>query len=189
MNRNKNGIKLAYDWIGPTRAYTNNQSFAGNIPLKNLRSNELMQQLFEKVQGYYPTPSLLISDEDIFIYEYAMSFDENSWFSHTQADLLSTSGILPNILSKIKNGGGYILLELGQEGIYNTFIIKVLHDFFKKAYIPLNKVIFQVGNPGAKEIYNTYCDEKNIPYGNVTKRNIFLIQCEFCETLNPYQYP
>jgi hypothetical protein len=60
-----NRIKLAYDWIGPTKVYDNNQPFTISSPLSNLRTNTLSHVYFEKVNGYEPIPSLLLKNEDV----------------------------------------------------------------------------------------------------------------------------
>ena len=157
-----NRIKLAYDWIGPYKVYDNNQPFTINSPLCNLRTNTLSHQYFEKVNGYEPTPSLLLKNEDVFIYEFAMGLNKESWFSNPEADLLSTSSKIPAILDKIRYHNGYILIELGQESLHNISLIYSLHEYFRKVYIPLNKVILQVGNPEAHDMYDKYCFEKGI---------------------------
>lgn len=157
-----NRIKLAYDWIGPTRVYDNNQSFTIDSPLTKLRTNHISHEYFERIQGFVPTPSVLLSDSDIFVYELVMGLNKESWFNNPEADLLSTTAKMPHVLDKIRYHNGYILLELGQESLYTEKLIYSLHEYFRKIYIPLNKVIFQVGNPEAHTMYDKYCYERGI---------------------------
>lgn len=157
-----NKIKLAYDWIGPYRVYDNNQTFTISSPLYNLRSNDLSHEYFKKVNGYVPSPSILLNQDDVFIYEFAMGLGSNHWFSNPHADLLQTSTITAKTVEHIIKNKGYILLELGRESLFDEKMIYHLHEYFRKVCIPLNKVIFQVGNPDAHNFYDRYCTAKGI---------------------------
>ena len=163
---NVNTIKLAYDWIGPTRIYNNNQPFTIDSPLSNLITNYVNHTYFEKVKGYTPTSSLFLKNDDVFIYEFSMGLDQSIWFNHSEADLLDTSSKIPATLDKIRYHYGYILIELGQESLYSEKIISDLHNYFRKVYIPLNKVILQVGNPQAHDMYDKFCFERGISKEN-----------------------
>lgn len=155
-------IKLAYDWIGPTNVYDNNQPFTISNPLINLRTNYISHEYFSRVKGYDPVPSLFLENNDVFIYEFVMGLNKESWFSNTEADLLSTSAKMPAVIDKIQYYNGYILIELGQESLYDERLIYALHEYFRKVSIPLNKIIFQVGNPQAHDMYDRYCFERGI---------------------------
>jgi hypothetical protein len=153
-----NRIYLAHDWYGPMAPLINNQTYTGK--LKDFKVNRYGLAFFKKVKGYKSIPSIDLEDGDYFIYEIVLGHHDGGWVKQVEMDLLSTCLLSERLLSKIRNGRGYLLLDLAQESVIDDDVFNKIHNFCIKENIPLNKVIFQMGNSDAKNMYKDYCFRK-----------------------------
>lgn len=164
-----NKIFLAYDWIGPDRHYSNNQSFNINSPLHKLRTNQRSFDYFTRIGGFELTSTLLLKENDLFIYEIDMGFERSNWFSNPECGLLSICSIRTDTLFKIREKNGFILLNISHESITEEKMILDLHFSLFRDNIPLNKVILHSGNPGLKGMYDKICYLRGIENQNRMK--------------------
>lgn len=155
-------IKLAHDWIGPHYYYLNNQSFSINSPLSNLKTSQLTKYYTEKMGGYMVAPSYLLHEHDVFLYEFEMSYRDESWFNNPESDLIASSSMSIITLNKIRDRNGFLLINIAQEALIEERLITYLHQYFARISMPLNKVILMGGNPGLSKFYDQICTKQGI---------------------------
>lgn len=159
---NNQPIKIAHDWMGPYYYYLNNQPFTINSPLSKLKGSDLSKMYLEQLDGYTVYPSYLLSEHDVFIYEFELSYRDESWFNNPDSDLIATSSMSMMTFNKIRGRNGFILINICQEAILEERLITYLHKYFATKGIPLNKVILMAGNPGLHKFYDEICIKQGV---------------------------
>lgn len=152
-------ILLAHDYFGPEGPRSNNRVF--------FDCDVISLAYFKMLGGFERWPSSLLSEYTSFIYEIFLSFKEEEWIKNDYIDLLGTTSITDKILDSIKHRRGYLLLNLGTESVIEKdfYIFDKVHAFCKEENIKLSKVILQLGNPAAPELYKDYCFKHGITGG------------------------
>lgn len=156
-----NQILVAYDHIGPRLPFLNNQNF--NVHFNDLHIDLARPNLFEHISGFKIAHTSTLKENDLFIYPLWAGFHDEGLLGRPIDDLFETTKITHETVELIRNHNGYLLIDSSQEASIKDNVINLLHSVLIKQYIPLNKVIFQVGNMSGKEQYNDYCIRHNIP--------------------------
>lgn len=174
---------MVYDWCGPLLPIVNNKinpDFIFKKVLDNTKNSTFPSY------GHYPGPSILmfkdmeiipsfiLKDNDAFIYPITnpestgilSSFEKdnlNTLFNGGR-DILKDTNISDNILNRVRNGNGYLMIQMTGESCITDYHIKVMHSYFNDYQIPLNKVIYCISSINGKQIYKDYCDRNEIRY-------------------------
>jgi len=178
-------IHLAYDWFGPQNPLINNQTYTGN--LYHLDFNKYGLEYFKRVRGYEPFPTALISEHDWFVYEIFLGHQEGGWVREKEMDLLSNTSISETVLQRIRNGRGYLLLDLAQESVTDDREFDRIHEFCKTDNIRPSKVIFQSGNYEVVDMYRDYCFRKGITGGIYGDEKLNIFNQEYFEFKTSFQ--
>ena len=192
LNITMSKIKMVYDWCGPLLPIVNNKinpDFIFKKVLDNTKNSTFPSY------GHYPGPSMLmfkdmeiipsfaLKDNDTFIYPITnpesngiiASFEKNNinTFFNGGRDILKDTNISDNILNRIRNGNGYLMMQMTGESCITDYHIKIVHSYFNDYQIPLNKIIYCMSSVNAKELYKDYCDRNEIRY----RMTVELIEC------------
>jgi hypothetical protein len=176
-------IKMVYDWCGPLLPIVNNKinpDFIFKTVLDNTKNITFPSY------GHYPGPSILmfkdmeiipsfaLKDNDTFIYPITnpesngiisgFEKDNINTFFNGGRDILKDTNISDNILNRIRNGNGYLMMQMTGESCITDYHIKIVHSYFNEYQIPLNKIIYYISSVNAKELYKDYCDKNEIRY-------------------------
>lgn len=171
-------IKIVYAWIGPRGPIWNTElphvlSFANVAEGANTNSNmwwadDLWNRIFSKnkeIFELYPSQSIEIKDERPFLYPFSLCW--RVLFNHYfvgGTGLLEFSHTPGHIRQLVMTGNGYFLVDLSVEAFMNPSHIRAISGYFlNSCNLPLNKIIYLTGAMNAKELYEEYCKNNNIP--------------------------
>ena len=151
-----NTILLAHDYFGPDGPQINNKT--------HMDRDIISITYFKSLGSFEPFPSILIKENEYFIYEILLTFLEDEWIIQKHIDLLGTTSISNKTLDNIRYKNGYLLLNLATESITHSHfsVFDKIHNFCREENIKPAKVILQLGNIEALEIYKDYCLKNNI---------------------------
>lgn len=169
-------VKLIYDWFGPAGPMINNHvpnilQVAGAMfgtrldKWRNYYVPHVAHHVFPYIDGYEFAPSYSVKEDDIFIYEYLVHWEQpfevmfDGIHGLIERSQLGDNGLL---MESIRSRNGYILLECTAEAFVSSHVFMQMHGYFDSRGIPLNKVIYQTGCANATEIYNDYCEQQGI---------------------------
>lgn len=172
-------IKLVYNWIGPLGPIWNTElpnvlNFAKVAEgVSNLESRKFFcDDLVHFFDAYrdnrfeiYPVVSIRHNDWSPFIIPFTLSWRVpfNNYFTGNEG-ILEYSHIPFHAVNFVRHRNGYILINHSIEAFMNSSYLDVLHSYFGSVHhIPLHKIIYLTGCINAQEIYDNYCDSKNIP--------------------------
>ena len=165
-------ILVAFDYWAPNYPLVNNQNF--NRPFSDLIVDIRSYDFFTKILGYECIPSIILKDQDLFIYPVITGVNDYEWPYNSDIDILSSTSMSPQIADSIRSGNGFLFLDLGNESVLTDSLLNTVHSYILSKNIPLKKVIFQTGNANGKEIYKNYCFRKGIFFE--TAMNISFIE-------------
>ena len=171
-------IKICYSWIGPRGPIWNTElpnvlSFAsvaegGSTTSHNFWADDLWNRLFSNRKDMfemYPAIAVDIDSNDPFIFPYSLTWRtsfENYFCGRT--GILEFSHIPWHLIRLIRMNKGYILIDHSVEAFMNSGHMYSMHGYFRGIHgLPLNKIIYLTGCMNAKEMYDNYCRQNNIP--------------------------
>lgn len=171
-------IKICYSWIGPRGPIWNTElpnvlSFAsvaagGSTTSHNFWADDLWNRLFSNRKDMfemYPAIAVDIDSNDPFIFPYSLTWRtsfENYFCGRT--GILEFSHIPWHLIRLIRMNKGYILIDHSVEAFMNSGHMNSMHGYFRGIHgLPLNKIIYLTGCMNAKEMYDNYCRQHNIP--------------------------
>lgn len=158
-------IIVAFDYFSPQYPLLNNQDF--NRPLSELEVDNGTYEFFGKISGYECHPSVILKDQDYFIYPIRLGLHPDEWLNHPEIDILATTNMSLHTFNALRGRNGFIFFDLGNEAALNDSILDPIHDYCKRKEIPLKKVILQTGNVRGEEIYQDYCYRKQLSNGGL----------------------
>jgi hypothetical protein len=184
-------IKVIYDWFGPAGPMVNNHvpnifQIAGAMhgvridQWRNYYVPHVAHHVFPYVDGYEFAPSFTVKEDDVFVYEFLMFWEQpvdamfDSLHGLIERAQIGTNGLL---MESIRSRNGYILLECTAEAFVDPLTFMRMHAYFESRGIPLNKVIYQTGCANAEAVYNAFCEQQNI----VHERRMKVIFFEWVE--------
>ena len=173
-------IKLVYSWIGPRGPVWNTElpnilNFAnvadGVEKLNTTRFWADDAQMFFDSRSLssdyetYPVCSITDDDRRHFLLPFTLTWriPFERYFSGNEG-ILEFSHVPHHIINLIKRKNGFIMINHSIEAFMNPGYIDVLHSYFDKVHhIPLYKIIYLTGCINATELYEEYCNTRNIP--------------------------
>ena len=158
-------ILVAFDYFAPNYPLLNNQNF--NQPLSELEIDNGVYEFFKPLGGFECVPSITLTEHDYFIYPIRLGLEPDDWINRPEIDLLATTNMSIHTFNGIRGRNGFLLLELGNESIFDDSILDVIHDYLKQKEIPLRKVILQTGNANGEKYYKDYCFRKQLTNGGL----------------------
>jgi hypothetical protein len=180
----KDIIKIAYNWIGPRGPIINTElpnivSFAAvtegaKNTTDNFWSDDVYWRIFLNNEPFVLGPVFDIKDdEESFVFPFTLMW-RTSFFTY----FFPSNGILEysltpdNIKYKVITGNGYFLLECAAEAWVRPEHLQLIHGYFSYYNIPMNKIIYLTGCMNAQDVYNKWCNQKNIPDAPENRMNL-----------------
>lgn len=172
----KDAIKIVYAWYGPKGPIWNTElpnilSFADRAEevrthSHNFWCDELWQKIFRyKKENYFLWVASEVTEDDIFIYPFSLMWRiqfQNYFFGNT--GILEYGHVSPHILHHVRAGKGFFLIDLSVEAFVQDDQLLSMHTYFNELHgFPLNKIIYLTGCMNAKDIYEEFCNRRNIP--------------------------
>ena len=172
----KDFIKIVYAWYGPKGPIWNTElpnilSFADRAEevrtsSHNFWCDELWLKIFRhKKENYILWANSEISIDDIFIYPFSLM-----WRIHFQNYFFGNTGILeyghvsPHIIHHVRAHKGFFLIDLSVEAFVQDDQLLAMHTYFNELHgLPLNKIIYLTGCMNAVDLYEDFCNRRNIP--------------------------
>lgn len=171
----KDSIKIAYSWMGPrgpiwntelpniltfTNAAEGAQTFSTNFWV-----DDVWMRLFRyKKEQYLLYPSSEISDNDIFIYPFSLTWrvQFNHYFFGTTG-ILEYGHVSQHVVHHVRCNKGFFLIDLAVEAFVQPDQIASMHAYFSGVHkIPMYKIIYLTGCMNANVLYDEWCKSKNI---------------------------
>lgn len=171
-------IKVAYTWIGPKGPLWNTElpnimslacaSENAQVDSRHFIADSVWQQMFSQspeLYDMYPSVSITTEDERPFIIPYTLFWRVNfETYFCGRTGLLEFAHVPWHLIRLVRMKNGYILIDHGVEAHMSHSQLNALHGYFGTIHsIPLHKIIYLTGAVNAKEIYEEYCESKNIP--------------------------
>jgi hypothetical protein len=187
-------IKLIYCWLGPTGPIWNTElpnilNFASvSDSIKHIDSQKFWgddaRSFFScESNNYdvYPVCSMEQDDERPFILPFGLSwripFDR--YFTGNEG-IIEFSHVPSNIIRLVRQRNGFIMINHSIEAFMAPEYLNVLHGYFQNVHgLPLHKVIYLTGCINAQELYNQYCEQRNIPNDKIHRLSIVTYATSF----------
>lgn len=167
-------IKLVYSWIGPKGPIVNTElpnilCFAGvaeGASTSSLRfwADDIWWRVFHERGPYELASPWGIDHRHTFIYPFTLT-----WRVPFETYFYPGSGILefghtPNhIIEQVRNGKGYILIDMTAEAFIRPNQLQSLHQYFSHTNrIPMNKIIYLTGCMNPNEVYDKWCQSSGM---------------------------
>jgi len=183
-----NKIKLVYNWIGPRGPIWNTElpnvlNFSHSA--EGAGTNTSLKVFDDDMDGFFKThisddyeayPAYSIRQRDLrsFILPFTLAWRipfERYFTGHE--GILEFAHIQHNIITQIRRGNGYILINHSIEAFMQPSYLDALHSYFMHVHnISLYKIIYLTGCINASEMYNEYCAERDIPDSPKTRLSI-----------------
>lgn len=181
----KDVIKIAYAWIGPRGPVWNTElpnilTFAGVAEATQVNSvnfwvDDLWRKIFfNKKEGYVLYPVFELNEEDIFIYPFSLTWriPFTSYF-YGKTGLLEFSHCSGTVIHNVRGHKGFFLIDTSMEAYVRDDQLASMHTYFNTIHgIPLNKIIYLTGSMNANQIYQDFCERRNIPNRPDSRMNI-----------------
>jgi len=172
----KDIIKIVYAWYGPGGPLWNTElpnilnfsRVAENTKInsRNFWCDDLWHKLFRfKKEGYILYPVSEITEDDIFIYPFSLSWriQFNTYF-YGNTGILEFSHTNGHIIHMVRNHKGFFLIDLAVEAFVQEDQLAALHNYFNRVNgIPMNKVIYLTGCMNANELYQEFKQRRGLP--------------------------
>lgn len=178
---------MAYNWIGPRGPIPNieipnilnlsHASIGGGLTSERVWIEGIWNDFR---QHFDLAPTAALKNDDIFIYPLTLYWRVNFEYYFSQGDgILEYAHIDHEVINKIQNYNGYILIDHSPEAFVTAKHLRVMHSYFSHYNIPLNKILYLTGCMNVDEVYENFCRQNNIP--NDPKQRIKLISfpCAF----------
>lgn len=169
-----NSIKIAYNWIGPRGPIVNTElpniiGFAAvaegaQNTTSRFWSDDIYWRIFLNKEPFRLGAVYDIDETESFVYPFTLM-----WRTPFETYFFPSSGLLefsltPNhITDRVRNGNGYFLLECAAEAWVRHDQLKLIHGYFTSNGIPMNKIIYLTGCMNAQDVYDIWCNDRNIP--------------------------
>ena len=172
----KDVIKIVYAWFGPRGPVWNTElpniltfcDVAEDVRTNshNFWTDELWQKIFRnKKEGYILWPNCEIGPDDIFIYPFSLTWRiqfQNYFFGKT--GILEYGHVSPGTIHHVRSHKGFFLIDLSVEAFVQEEQLLSLHTYFNEIHgLPLNKIIYLTGCMNAADLYEEFCQRRNIP--------------------------
>ena len=180
-----NRIKMAYNWIGPRGPLPNIEipnilNLADASIGSSLQSNRIwVEGVWNIFKNYFElSPTTSLKDSDTFIYPLTLHWRINFDSYFTIGDgILEYAHLNEELLHKIKNGNGYILIDHSPEAFVYDKHLSVLHSYFTSYGIPLYKILYLTGCMNVDDVYKDYVKRYNIPDDNNFRIKLISYPC------------
>ena len=170
--------KVVYSWIGPRGPIWNTElpstlaltcvSFNAQVDSRFFGADDSWNMMFLHARDQFELyPSAAIEEDDTrpFVIPFSLVWRigfENYFCGRT--GLLEYSHIDFKLINLVKDGNGYIFLDFSVEAFIEPRHLNAMHSYFKHIHqIPLHKIIYLTGAVNAKEVYDKFCLDNNIP--------------------------
>jgi hypothetical protein len=170
MNKN-DIIKIAFNWIGPRGPIPNTEvpnllnlaavSEATATDSQKFWCDSIWHLIFCNQPGYDISPITFLNDRDLFIYSMPLwwRIPFTNYF-YGDSGIFEYSHTPSGVLSHIRGGNGFLLLEQSAEAYVTGPELTALHAYLELNRIPPNKVIYLTGCMNATTLYEYWCIEK-----------------------------
>lgn len=192
-------IKLAYNWIGPKGPIWNTElpnvlSLAGvaeginQVESRKYWPDAAQNMFWCEKHNYdvYPVSSLDHDDNRPFIIPFGLAWRVpfEHYFNGLEG-ILEYSHVPLKAVCLVRNNNGYILIEHTIEAFMSSGHLDVLHGYFRNNHsLPLYKVIYLTGCINAQELYDAYCEQRNIPNDKENRLSIITYPVSFTSFVN-----
>lgn len=168
-------IKIAYSWIGPKGPVINTElptvmgfSAVGEnsyVDSTKFWADDIYWRVFMHNGNFPISPSYNMSDEDVFIYPFTLS-----WRTHFNNYFLNNGGILEfshtsnHIIHQARYKKGFFCIDYSPEAWVQDGHLHVMHSYFSHYNnIPMGKIIYITGCMNVQELYDEWCEKNKIP--------------------------
>lgn len=181
------GIDIVYNWIGPTAPFVN--SDVPNVvqvanqygaPHDRFHFNERIWAPGSYGRHFNLLPSVLVTESYNKPFIFPLQLDWRlhffSYFSFGQG-IIEYSKVNSIILSKIKNGNGFFLVDNSFENWVSDYYLNRMEAYFSESGIPSNKIIYVSGCMNSSEIMekrNARTGSSLILVGNRIQQQVFV---------------
>ena len=168
-------IKVSYAWFGPQGPLWNTElphimNYARVSNKIRTESSyywcdDIWDKLFkDKKENYILYPSSQLTEKDIFIYPFGLSWrvQFNNYF-YGNTGLLEYAHTDGNVIHHVRCNKGFFLIDLAVEAFFHEDQIACMHNYFNSVHhIPLNKIIYLTGCMNAHELYAEFRARRNL---------------------------
>lgn len=180
-------IKLAYNWVGPRGPVPNIEipnilnmshvSVGGGLTSERV----WVEGIWNDFRTHYDlVPTVSLKDNDKFIYPLTLYWRINFEYYFLSGDgILEYAHIDSEVLNKIQNYNGYILIDHSPEAFVTDKHLQVLHSYFSFYNIPLYKILYLTGCMNIDEVYERFCNNNNIPSNKENRIKLISFPCSF----------
>jgi len=171
-------IKLLYSWIGPNGPIWNTELpnilnlasvSEGGVSINSSKfwNDDAVKFFCHEPYNYdvYPICSMRYNDTRSFVIPYTLTWRiPFELYFNGREGILEFSHMPDRIIRLVREKNGYIMINHSIEAFMSSLHMNALHGYFKNVHgIPLNKIIYLTGCINAQELYDNYCQERNIP--------------------------
>jgi hypothetical protein len=168
-------IKLVYSWIGPKGPMINTElpnilSFAAvaegtNTTSHKFWSDDLWWRVFFQKGNYELASTFAIDNRDTYIYPYTLTWriPFGNYFCGNSG-LFEFSHTPDHIIHHVRQSKGYFLIDCTAEAWVQDQQLDMIHSYFSHFnQIPMGKIIYLTGCMNAQDVYNRWCEKRQIP--------------------------
>lgn len=140
-------IKVAYNWIGPDGPITNTEPpnllrLTYQTPFEH-GPDDVWYRVLSHDTDFELTSAYSLSKNDTFIYPFTLTWrtEFNQYFPYKQG-LFEHSMTPEHVIEYVKEGNGYILLDMPVEPLSEQHHLDAICSYFSNYGIPLSKIIY-----------------------------------------------
>jgi len=172
-----NKIDVVYEWIGPQGPICNARlpniyDLALSIENVTITDNKRATSayFYKEVLSKFPDKFKLksaseVNRNNLFIYDFQYIYKspaESLFVFGIPSGLFENSKVSDKVLDGIRNGNGYFLLDFSLESFISPQFFQNMEQYFSNHNIPLHKIIYMTGCPNGEELYQIFCNQRNI---------------------------
>lgn len=178
-------IKLVYSWIGPRGPIVNTElpnilSFAAvaegtKTTSHKFWADDLWWRVFHEKGPYRLASTFAIDQRDTFIYPFTLTWRVPfSHYFNGNSGLFEFSHIPDHIVHHIRGSNGYVLIDCTAEAWVQDSHLDLIQSYFSHFNrIPMSKIIYLTGCMNAEDIYNAWCEKRQIPNNTRDRMSLF----------------
>ena len=166
-------IKIAYNWIGPRGPIPNTEvpnilnlaSVTEQVSTSSHRfwADNIWPLIFCNNDAFDLSPANYLNDKDVFIYPFTLAWRVPFFnYFYTNSGLFEYSHLPGHVLHQVRNGKGYILIDISAEAWIEPSHLNFMHSYFRANQVPMHKVIYLTGCMNAEQLYDNWLSLQGI---------------------------
>jgi hypothetical protein len=177
-------IKILFNWIGPRGPIINTEvpnllslsavTEGVTTGSHHFWADDLYWRIFHKNENFSLSSTFAIEREPfIFPFTLGWRIPFGNYFC-PNSGLLEFGHTPLHIIHHVRHSNGYFLLDMTAEAYITDMHLKHIHSYFSHAnHIPMGKIIYLTGCMNAQEVYDTWCNQNNIPNNPNDRMKLF----------------